>query len=450
MVNKYICLLILITSTHFSFSQDINKQKLDGVVAIVGDDVLFYSELNESMLQYSSQNNLNLSNKDLQTQVLEELLFQKLLVYHAKIDSIIVGDNEVNNNLERRLDYIISQIGSEKKVEKYFDKTMPQIKQQLEISIREQLTAQLMQQNITKFVDITPSEIVSFYEEIPKDSLPFLEDQYIMSQILILPNPSDSSILQTKNKLNNLRERISSGDKFSTMAILYSEDPGSSRTGGEYFGVKKGQLEKKFEAVIFSLSIGELSNIFKTEYGFHIAKLIDRRGGVVDFAHILMVPKVFYKELDESKEVLISIKEDIEDSRITFELAAKKYSDDESTKYNGGFLVNEKTGEYKFYLDEIDSSIKSKLLSLEIGQISEPIYFKSPDGKEGYRIISLVEKIDAHYANISNDFALIKMYAENLKKQNVLSDWINSKIKNTYIQIDEDFLNLNFNYNWVK
>ena len=155
MVNKHFYLLILILYTHFSFSQDINKQKLDGVVAIVGDDVLFYSELNESMLQYSSQNNLNLSNKDLQTQVLEELLFQKLLVYHAKIDSIIVGDNEVNNNLERRLDYIISQIGSEKKVEKYFDKTMPQIKQQLEISIREQLTAQLMQQNITKFVDIT-------------------------------------------------------------------------------------------------------------------------------------------------------------------------------------------------------------------------------------------------------------------------------------------------------
>ncbi|MBH76091.1 MAG: hypothetical protein CMP68_02900 [Flavobacteriales bacterium] len=450
MVNKYIFLLILIISNHFSFSQDINKQKLDGVVAIVGDDVLFYSELNESMLQYSSQNNLNLSNKDLQTQVLEELLFQKLLVYHAKIDSIIVGDNEVNNNLERRLDYITSQIGSEKKVEKYFDKTMPQIKQQLEISIREQLTAQLMQQNITKFVDITPSEIVSFYEEISQDSLPFLEDQYIMSQIIILPNPSDSSILQTKNKLSNLRERITSGDKFSTMAILYSEDPGSSRTGGEYFGVKKGQLEKKFEAVIFSLSIGELSNIFKTEYGFHIAKLIDRKGGVVDFAHILMVPKVFYKELDESKEVLNSIKEDIEGSRTTFELAAKKYSDDESTKYNGGFLVNEKTGEYKFYSDEIESSIKSKLLNMEVGQISEPIYYKSSDGKEGYRIISLVEKIDAHYANISNDFALIKMYAENLKKQNVLSDWINSKIKNTFIQIDEDFLNLNYNYNWVK
>ena len=278
--------------------------------------------------------------------------------------------------------------------------------------------------------------------------MPYLEDQFQIAQILILPNPSDSSILETKSKLNNLRERIISGDKFSTMAILYSEDPGSSRTGGEYFGVKKGQLEKTFESVIFSLSMDELSNVFKTEYGYHIAKLLNRNGGVVDFAHILMVPKIFYKELNESKNMLESIKEEIENYSISFESAARKYSDDVATKYNGGVLVNSQTGDSNFFLEEIDPAIKQKIMNLEEGELSDPIYYKSQDGKEGYRLIQLIQKKDAHWANIQDDFSLIKMYAESFKKQNVLSDWINLKIKNTFIHLDEDFLNLEFNYNW--
>lgn len=440
-------LILLIVFPILLFGQD-QKKKLDGVVAMVGDEVLFFSELQENIMQYKSQAGINLSDLELKKQVLEELLFQKLLVYHAKIDSVEVSDFEVNNNLERRMDYIISQIGSVKKVEKYFDKTIAQIKEELSINIKEQLTAQMMQQDITQYVDITPAEIIDFYEKTPKDSLPYLENQFQIAQILILPNPSDSSILETKSKLNNLRERIVSGDKFSTMAILYSEDPGSSRTGGEYFGIKKGQLEKKFESVIFSLSMGELSNVFKTEYGYHIAKLLNRNGGVVDFAHILMVPKIFFNELNESKNILQSLKEDIENDVISFAAAAKKYSDDETTKYNGGVLMNNQTGESMFFLEEIDPLIKQQIINFEEGDVSEPIYYKSQDGKEGYRLIQLVQKIDAHWANVTDDFNLIKMYAENFKKQNVLSDWINEKIETTFIHIDDDFLNLEFNYNW--
>jgi len=445
--NWIFCLFFILFS--FSFSQNENK-KLDGVVAMVGDEVLFFSELQENIMQYKSQAKSNFSDSVLAKQVLEELLFQKLLIYHAKIDSIEVSDVEINNNLERRLNYIISQLGSINQVEKYFDKSLAQIKEELQATIREQLTAQMMQQNITKFVDITPSEIYEFYETTSKDSLPFLEDQFKIAQILILPNPSDSSILETKNKLNNLRERIVSGDKFSTMAILYSEDPGSSRTGGEYFGVRKGQLEKKFESVIFSLSIGELSNIFKTEYGYHIAKLLERKGGVVDFAHILMVPKVFFQELNESKVILGSVKENVENGLMSFEDAAEKYSDDEETKYNGGVLINNQTGESNFFLEEIDPLIRKKILSLEEGGVSDPLYYKSEDGKEGYRLIKLIAKQNAHLANVTDDFSLIKMYALNFKKQNELSNWINLKIDNTFIHINEDFLNMEFTYNWLQ
>tara|TARA_Y100000589_G_scaffold74563_1_gene68006 strand:- start:45115 stop:46467 length:1353 start_codon:yes stop_codon:yes gene_type:complete len=448
MFNFKIFFLFILISI-FSYSQE-KKKKLDGIVAMVGDEVLFYSELQENIMQYKSQTSSTLSDSLLSKQVLEELLFQKLLVYHAKIDSIEVSDMEVNNNLNRRLDYIISQIGSVKKVEKYFDKTIAQIKDELSVNIREQLTAQMMQQEITRFVDITPSEISNYYEDIPKDSLPFIENQFQIAQILILPNPSDSSILETKSKLNNLKERIESGDKFSTMAILYSEDPGSSRTGGEYFGVKKGQLEKKFESVIFSLSVGEISNVFKTDFGFHIAKLLDRKGGVVDFAHILMVPKIFYKELNESKNVLTSLKEDLNNGLISFETAASKYSDDDLTKHNGGLLINDQTGELNFFLDEIDPLIKQNIINLEEDDISDPLYYKSIDGKEGYRLIKLVKKKDAHFANPTDDFNLIKIYAENNKKQNMLLEWINLKIKNTFIHIDEDFSDLDFNYEWNK
>ncbi len=449
MTKSSFILSIFLILFSLSFSQD-KKIKLDGVVAMVGDEVLFFSELQENIMQYKSQSGINVSDSSTTKQVLEELLFQKLLVYHAKIDSVVVSDLEISNNLERRLDYIISQIGSVKKVEKYFDKSIQQIKDELSLNIREQLTAQMMQQKITQFVDVTPSEIIDFYKKTPQDSLPYLEDQFQIAQILVLPNPSDSSILETKSKLNNLRERIVSGDKFSTMAILYSEDPGSSRTGGEYFGIKKGQLEKKFESVIFSLSIGELSNVFKTEYGYHFAKLLDRKGGVVDFAHILMVPKIFFNELNESKNLLISLKEDIESSITSFAIAAKKFSDDEFTKYNGGLLINAQTGESNFFIDEVDPSIKKKVLDLNEGDVSDPIYYKSQDGKEGYRLIKLVQKKDAHFANVEEDFNLLKIYTENFKKQNVLSDWISLKIENTFIHIDEDFSNFEFKYNWEK
>ncbi len=449
MTNSSFILSIFLILFSLSFSQD-KKIKLDGVVAMVGDEVLFFSELQENIMQYKSQSGINVSDSSTTKQVLEELLFQKLLVYHAKIDSVVVSDLEISNNLERRLDYIISQIGSVKKVEKYFDKSIQQIKDELSLNIREQLTAQMMQQKITQFVDVTPSEIIDFYKKTPQDSLPYLEDQFQIAQILVLPNPSDSSILETKSKLNNLRERIVSGDKFSTMAILYSEDPGSSRTGGEYFGIKKGQLEKKFESVIFSLSIGELSNVFKTEYGYHFAKLLDRKGGVVDFAHILMVPKIFFNELNESKNLLISLKEDIESSITSFAIAAKKFSDDEFTKYNGGLLINAQTGESNFFIDEVDPSIKKKVLDLNEGDVSDPIYYKSQDGKEGYRLIKLVQKKDAHFANVEEDFNLLKIYTENFKKQNVLSDWISLKIENTFIHIDKDFSNFEFKYNWEK
>ena len=439
-------LIISLFSFLFSFSQN-SKEMIDGVVAVVGDEVVFLSDLQESINQYEVQFG-EPNTEQLTTQVLEELLFQKLLLHHASIDSIVVGESEVINNLNRRMDYLISTLGSERKVEKYFDKSLSKIKETLEFSIRDQMTVQLMQQEITSSIEITPSDVYEFFDNLDQDSLPFLEDQFKVAQILILPSPSDSSLMETKKKLNNLRNRIESGDKFSTMAILYSEDPGSSRNGGEYSDIKKGQLTKKFESVIFSLSPDEISSVFETEYGFHIAELIERKGGVVDFRHILMIPKIFQHQMEETKKFLISLKDILDNNETTFEKAAKEYSDDIETKYNGGLLINNQTGEHLFFLEELDPVIKSKVQNMDPGTIIGPLYYKMEDGKEAYRLIKLIEKKDAHFANVSQDYNLIKMYAENDKRQNKLSDWINLKIEETYIYINKDFLNQNFVYNW--
>ena len=447
MIKNILALFIL--NFIFVYSQNENKQLLDGVVAVVGDQVVFLSDLQESISQYEAQFN-ELQSDQVISEVLEELLFQKLLLHHASIDSLVVGENEVQNNLNRRIEYLVTTLGSERKVEQYFDKSFSKIKETLLNSVRDQMTVQLMQQEITAFTEVTPSDVNYFFNNLNKDSLPYLDEQFKIGQILILPNPSDSSLIQTKEKLNNLRNRILTGDKFSTMAILYSEDPGSSRNGGEYVNIKKGQLTKQFEAVIYSLSPGEISNVFETEYGFHIAELTNRTGGIVDFRHILMIPKIFQHQMEETKTFLTSLKDIIENGESTFEKAAKDFSNDDETKYNGGLLINPQTGEHSFFIDELDPLLKNKLKDLEEGSIIGPLYYKLPDGKESYRLVKLIQKTEPHFANINQDYNLIKMYAENEKKQKKLSNWINSKIENTYIYLNSDFLNNDFVYNWKK
>ena len=441
MIKNILALFIL--NLIFVYSQNENKQLLDGVVAVVGDQVVFLSDLQESISQYEAQFN-ELQSDQVISEVLEELLFQKLLLHHASIDSLVVGENEVQNNLNRRIEYLVTTLGSERKVEQYFDKSFSKIKETLLNSVRDQMTVQLMQQEITAFTEVTPSDVNYFFNNLNKDSLPYLDEQFKIGQILILPNPSDSSLIQTKEKLNNLRNRILTGDKFSTMAILYSEDPGSSRNGGEYVNIKKGQLTKQFEAVIYSLSPGEISNVFE------IAELTNRTGGIVDFRHILMIPKIFQHQMEETKTFLTSLKDIIENGESTFEKAAKDFSNDDETKYNGGLLINPQTGEHSFFIDELDPLLKNKLKDLEEGSIIGPLYYKLPDGKESYRLVKLIQKTEPHFANINQDYNLIKMYAENEKKQKKLSNWINSKIENTYIYLNSDFLNNDFVYNWKK
>jgi peptidyl-prolyl cis-trans isomerase SurA len=267
------------------------------------------------------------------------LLFQKLLVHHAEVDSVEVGDEEVEGNMDRRIQQLIAQMGGDRrKLEDYYGKSIIEIKEEMRPLMKEQLTAQRMQFAITDGVEVTPTEIQEFYNSIPQDSLPLINTEVELAQIVKYPDVAEEAKQEVIDKLNDLRERILNGSSFASMAILYSEDPGSNKNGGMYNGIKRGQFVKEFEAVAFNLQADEVSEPFETEYGYHIVQLIQKRGEELDLRHILIKPKLSQENLEEAKAFLDSISSMITAGNLTWDEAAEQFSDDEQTKFNGGVL----------------------------------------------------------------------------------------------------------------
>jgi peptidyl-prolyl cis-trans isomerase SurA len=271
-----------------------------------------------------------------------------------------------------------------------------------------------------------------------------------VSQILKLPPSSDESVKETKIKLDKLKERVLKGESFATLAILYSEDPGSSRNGGLYTGIKRGMFVKEFENVMYSLEEKEISDVFKTEYGYHIVQMEERRGVEVDVRHILMSPKISNSDLNLSKEDLMEVRDSILDGNLTFETACLFHSDDTDTKFNGGKLINPNTGNSIFELHELPNSIKISVESLNVGDISSTNYLKSEDGKESYTIYKLFSRKEAHEANLKDDYKKIRDLALEFKKDQSITEWINTSLLKTYVRISDQYESLVFQYNWLK
>ncbi len=413
-----------------------NKTLVDGVFAVVGDDVIFYSDIDEQILQYQNQG-LNLEDESLRNKVIEDLFYQKLLLHFAKQDSIIVDDTEVENSISQRISFFENQLGSIEKIENYFNKDINELTNELRPIIRNQQLIQKMQFEINKNTSISPREVEEFYYSLNKDSVPIIPTKYQVAHILKTPDAADFAIEETLKKLNDLRNRISKGADFSTMAILYSEDPGSSRNGGLYNDIKKGDFVKEFESVVFSLDVGELSEIFKTEYGYHIAKLIDRKGNKVNVRHILMTPKISNTDMLKTKAFLDSIKLEIESNRIDFETAAKMFSTDKETRFNSGLLINPVDNSSFFSVDRIDKVLLNEISNLSIGDITKPIYLKLENGKEAFRIVKLVNLVDEHVANLIDDYSFLSDYCLQLKQSKKLNEWYSKKINKLFIEFTE-------------
>tara|TARA_B100000242_G_C43038508_1_gene484296 strand:+ start:282 stop:1628 length:1347 start_codon:yes stop_codon:yes gene_type:complete len=421
---------------------------VEDIVAIVGNHIILKSDFEQQILQYQAQG-LEVDSI-LQIQVLEDLLFQKLMLHKANIDSIEVTENEVFSEIDSRLNTFVSQLGSEDQLEKYFDKKIYEIKEEMYEPIENSLIIQRVRFEITSSVDVTPKEVKNYFLNFDPDSLPMVNETIEVAHILKHPPASAYAIKETENKLEKLKERVLKGESFATLAILYSEDPGSSRNGGLYNAIKRGMFVKEFESVMFSLQDGEISDVFETEYGYHIVMMEEHRGDEVDIRHILMSPKISAIDLNIAKDILISVRDSILDEQLTFGDASIRYSDDEMTKFNGGKLINLNTGTSKFELHELENSIKLAIEQLEVNEISEPIYVKLDDGKEAYRLFRLLSKAEAHIVNFKDDYKMIRDMALDQKKDEAISEWINTSLLKTYVRINEAYKVLDFQYNWLK
>jgi len=412
-------------------------QVVDEVIGVVGKYPILLSDLQNAMLEREKQD-LPIN----KCQAFEALVYQKLLIAQADRDSVTVEDAEVERELSQRMSYFIQQFGSEEKLEAFYGKRINVIKDELRADVSEQLLAQKMMGKITGDTKLTPSEVRSFYNSIPHDSLPLVNSEVELQQITIKPGYSPEAKQLARETLEGYRQRVLKGEKMTTLARLYSEDPGSAGEGGLIANVPRGVMDPAFEAVAFRLKTGEVSNVFESSYGFHFIQLIQRKGDLVDLRHILIIPKMTNADFFKSKQKLDSLYIEITEGKIAFEEAAKKYSDDDNSRQNGGLMINPQTASTKFSnedLIQMDEKLIVTMNSMQIGDISKPMQFQSMDKKVGFRLIKLKNRIDPHKTNLKDDYQKLSLMATEEKNQRLRKDWIRKRSKITYIKLDTDY-----------
>lgn len=456
-MKKNITLIVLALLSLQLFSQS-KSQVVDKVVAVVGKNIILQSDVENQYLQYRYQGGARGTYQSLHCEILEQLLFQKLMLNQAEMDSITVTDDQVENKMTQDIGYYMAQFGSQEKMESVFGKTMAEIKEELRPAVRDRMLQEQVQSNIIKDVVVTPSEVRSFYQDLPTDSIPMVGQEYEIVQIVKRPPISIDEKLEVKDRLYQIRKRILTGESsFATMAILYSEDPGSAKKGGELGFVGKGEFAPAFETVAFNLRDGEISEVVETEFGFHIIQLIERRDDMVNCRHILMSAKVPIEALEKAKNELDSVAGLIRDGEMTFEAACKKFSDDD-TKNNGGYITNLATGGNRISVKDLQDleqyyaefkNLSFVISRLDEGEVSDPVPMTTNENKDAYRLVMVKKKIDAHKANLVDDYNLIQGWALEMKKQKAREDWIREKANKAYIRIDENFVDCDFNFDWV-
>ena len=444
-------LYLLGLSVLFSFSVFSQDNIIDEVIAVIGDNAILRSEIEQQYQQALSEGITH--SGDIKCHLFEQALIQSLMLNQADLDSVEVSQNEVVNQVDARMNYIIQQIGDKDKLEEYFNKSVLQFKREMMETVRKQMLAQRMQREITKSISVTPSEIRTYFRKLPVDSLPLVPTLYEINQILLYPRIKQEEIDRVKKQLREFQKEINEGRDFATIAVLYSEDPMSAARGGDLNWMTPSQLIPEFAAVAFNLTDkSKVSKIVETEYGYHIIQLIDRKGDRINVRHILLKPKISDDARTEVLNRLDSIRTFIVDGKLSFIEAALRFSMDKDTRANGGVMVNPNTGNGKFEIGDIAPQINKVIQGSEIGDISKP--FKMIDerkGKETYKIVLLKNRTSPHRASLRSDYQLLKEMLEEKKREEKIHNWIKEKQRTTYITIDEKWLNCDFEYNgWIK
>jgi peptidyl-prolyl cis-trans isomerase SurA len=422
-------------------------QVIDRIIAVVGKNMILESEVETQYLQYRMQGMIEGSASSVKCQILENMLLNNLLLNQAERDSLEVTDSEVEQSMDQRLRYFISQFGSQEKLEEFYQKSIIEIKEEFRELVKNQIMVDKVQQQITENVFVTPSEVKEYYRIMPRDSIPLINAEVEMAQIVRTPPISMEQKVVIKEKLRDLRRRIMNGENFATLAILYSEDPGSAAKGGEIGFYGRGELYPEYEAVAFKLEEGDISEIIESKAGFHIVQLIERKGDYVNTRHILLMTKASPLDLEAARLELDSVYNLIQNGQMTWEDAVKKFSDDPG-KNNGGVVVNPYTGATKFEMDQLEPQLSFAINRLEVGQISKAIPTQTEEGKEAFHLVKLIARTEPHRANLEDDYNSIQEWALENKKQERLEEWVNNNVENAYIMLIDDYKGCEFDYDW--
>jgi len=421
---------------------------IDEIVAVVGSEIVLLSDIQLQKNQIKAQ---GYKGEVTDCMVLEEVLFEKILLNQAKVDSIEVSDDMVNSELNKRLDVFVKQIGSVEALEDYYGKSMPEIREEFFEALQDQLLVQRMESQISSDVNVTPSDVQSFFNAIPKDSLPFINASVEMAMIAKFPEASIEETERVRNRLREFKESVETGqDEFETLAALYSEDPGSASRGGSLGLKPRGTWVPEFDAVAFGLSEGEVSAPFKTDYGWHIMDMVERRGELYNANHILLIPKISSEGLTSARTVLDSVRTLVLRDSVSFALAASRFSDDERSKNQNGAMVNEASGSTVFEMDELDPNLFLTIDTLEKGEISMPVYFENRNREKGYRVIRLVNRTEPHRANLTDDYQILQNMASEKIRAQTMDAWMRRRIDETFVKLNDNYKSCDFGYPWVK
>ena len=438
-IKKLLFISLFFCSFAAATAQKQNNVVLDKIIARVDDKIVLQSELEFRFLQEKSRQKGVVDESALRCEVLRQLIIEKMLIVKAETDSVTVDDDAVENQVDSRMRVIIAQFGSEEKLIEAYGKTIDEWKNTFREPVRQQLMVERMQDEIKRSVKVTPEEVKKFFKRIPQDSLPFFSKEVQIGQIVRVPKANEKQKLYYKTKLQELKDRIGSGEDFGKLAAEFSEDPGSAAQGGTLGFIKRGEMVPEFEAEAMRLKPGELSNIIETEYGFHLIQLLDKRGAEYNARHILLKPVPSEEDFQTAEKFLDSLANRIRSDSISFEKAAKDFSEDKRTAASGGFLSDGYSGSYNISLENLDHTIYFTIENMEVGDISEPVRFKDPMGRDAVRIIWFKAKSDPHKANLKDDWQKISNAALQNKQADAVNDWFEKTRKEEYISVNREY-----------
>jgi len=445
---KFVLFLAQIGIVSIALAQPIT---LDKVVAQVGDNVILLSDIQEQRLQ--AQDAKVTVDSTFDCRVLDQIMVTQILVNQAKLDSVVISDEQVDADMENRLRLIQNQMGGRQKLEEFYRMSYGEIKDKFREIIRTNMLADEMRNTITMGLGVTPKEVKSFFESLPADSIPFINMQLGFQQIVIYPEITKEDKKLAMDKIKELRDLVVvQGKSFESIARTYSMDPGSAPMGGK-IAATKGMMVPQFEATVFKLKPAEISEPIETEFGYHIIKLISRSGDDFVCLHILIRPEFGIQTMNKASQRMDSCYRMLKMNELTWDQAVARYSNDASTRQNKGTITNPRNASQLWDmedLNEIDQQIYLLTDAMEAGDITQPnLYMDFMTREQGIRIVRLMQRFPAHRANLNDDYALIKQAAENDKRARILSEWVDGKIGNAYIRIDQDFVDCDFQHKWI-